>query len=237
MYTRLVWNNIRRAARDYVVYVVTLTVCVMLFYAFLSISSDHYHPDVGVEYDFTILSDGMKLSIGAVSLLLLFLIRYVNRYMLRPRQRDFAVLAVMGMEQRVIAWLFFAETFFVGMIAVAGGILGGAVVSQFITAMLMRIYERAYRFQWMLFSDTVGWTVLFFGGCFLVIGLCNVCMIRKTVIIEMLTANRRNEPELKRAGGCRRSPHAISCWQYGCFRRGFRKYIFTMIPDFRFRRD
>ncbi len=35
MYTRLVWNNIRRAARDYIVYVVTLTVCVMLFYAFL----------------------------------------------------------------------------------------------------------------------------------------------------------------------------------------------------------
>ena len=209
MYTRLVWNNIRRAARDYVVYVVTLTVCVMLFYAFLSISSDHYHPDVGVEYDFTLLSDGMKLSIGAVSLLLLFLIQYVNRYMLRTRQRDFAVLAVMGMEQRVIAWLFFAETFFVGMIAVAGGILGGAVVSQFITAMLMRIYERAYRFEWMLFPDTVGWTVLFFGCCFLVMGLCNVRTIRKTVIIEMMTANRRNEPELKKS---RWMPAVTACY-------------------------
>ena len=105
-------NNIRRAARDYVVYVVTLTVCVMLFYAFLSISSNWYHPDLGMEYDFTLLSDGMKLAIGAVSLLLLFLICHVNRYMLRARQRDFAVLAVMGHGARkVIAWLFLRKPF------------------------------------------------------------------------------------------------------------------------------
>lgn len=232
MYTRLVWNNIRRAARDYVVYVVTLTVCVMLFYAFLSISSNWYHPDLGMEYDFTLLSDGMKLAIGAVSLLLLFLICHVNRYMLRARQRDFAVLAVMGMEQKVIAWLFFAETFFVGMIAVAGGILGGAVVSQFITAMLMRIYERAYQFQWMLFPDTVGWTFLFFGVCFLVVGLSDVRTIRRTAIIEMLTANRRNEPELKKS---RWMPAVTACYlllTVWMLETGIQKIYFYYDPRF-----
>lgn len=232
MYTRLVWNNIRRAARDYVVYVVTLTVCVMLFYAFLSISSNWYHPDLGMEYDLTLLSDGMKLAIGAVSLLLLFLICHVNRYMLRARQRDFAVLAVMGMEQKVIAWLFFAETFFVGMIAVSGGILGGAVVSQFITAMLMRIYERAYQFQWRLFPDTVGWTFLFFGVCFFWVGLSDVRTIRRTAIIEMLTANRRNEPELKKS---RWMPAVAACYlllTVWMFETGIQKIYFYYDPRF-----
>ena len=109
MYAKLILRSARRSVRDYLVYIVTLTLCVTLFYAFLSVSSRYYQPDIGVEYDFTLLSDGMKLAICGVTLILLFLIQFVNRYMLRSRQKEFALEAGLGMEQRTIAWLFFAE--------------------------------------------------------------------------------------------------------------------------------
>ena len=83
MYAKLVLRNARRSIQDYLVYLLTMTICVTLFYSFLSISSSHYEPDIGTEYDFTMLSDGMKLAICAVTLILLFLIRFVNHYMLR----------------------------------------------------------------------------------------------------------------------------------------------------------
>ncbi len=111
MYAKLVFRNAKRSAKDYLVYIVTMTICVTLFYSFLSISSRYYQPDIGSEYDFTLLSDGMKIAICGITLFLLFLIRFVNQYMLRRRQREFAVQSIMGMEQKTIARLFFAETF------------------------------------------------------------------------------------------------------------------------------
>ena len=61
MYAKLVFRNAKRSVKDYLVYIVTMTICVTLFYAFLSISSSYYSPDIGSEYDFTLLSDGMKI--------------------------------------------------------------------------------------------------------------------------------------------------------------------------------
>ena len=129
MYAKLVLRNARRSIQDYLVYLLTMTVCVTLFYSFLSISSSYYEPDIGTEYDFTMLSDGMKLAICAVTLILLFLIRFVNHYMLRRKQREFALQSVMGMEQRTIGRLFFAETFLMGLVSIAAGIFLGVFCS------------------------------------------------------------------------------------------------------------
>lgn len=111
MYAKLIFRSARRSARDYLVYILTMTICAALFYGFLSISSRFYQPDIGAEYNYSMLSDGMKMAICGVTLLLLFLIRFANRYMLRSRQKEFALEAVMGMEQRTIARLFFARPF------------------------------------------------------------------------------------------------------------------------------
>lgn len=145
MYAKLIFRNAKRSSKDYLVYVVTMTICVMLFYAFLSITSKYYHPDVGTEYEFTLVSDGLKMGVFAVTLLLLFLIRHVNNYMLRRKQKEFAIQSVMGMEQRTVAWLFFTETFFMGAISILIGILLGVFCSQFITGMLLSAYGKAYK--------------------------------------------------------------------------------------------
>ncbi len=199
MYAKLVLRNARRSVRDYLIYLVTMTICVAMFYSFLSISSSYYHPDIGSEYNFTILSDGMKVAVCAISLLLLFLIRFVNNYMLRRRQREFAVQAVMGMEQKTIGRLFFAETFLMGMVSIVIGIFLGVFCSQFITAMLLTSYGKSYELSWTLFPDTVFLTVCFFVFSFLVVGIFHTRTIRKTKIIDMLAADRKNDPELKKS--------------------------------------
>ena len=199
MYAKLILRSARRSARDYLVYIVTLTICTTLFYAFLSVSSRFYRPDIGVEYNFTVLSDGMKVAICAVTLLLVFLIRFVNRYMLRSRQQEFALEAMMGMEQRTIGRLFFAEALIMGGAAVILGIGLGAVCSQFITALLLTSYGRPYQPAWTLFPDTALWTAAVFLLIFLVVGLSNTRAIRRTKIIDMLSAGRRNEAPLQRS--------------------------------------
>ena len=199
MYAKLIFRNAKRSARDYLIYIVTMTICVMLFYAYLSITSRYYNPDIGTEYDFTFVSDGLKLAICAVTLLLLFLIRYVNNYMLRRKQKEFAIQSVMGMEQKTIAWIFFAETFLMGAVSIVFGIFSGVFCSQFITAMLLSTYGQSYQLVWTLFPDTVILTICFFSCSLLAVGLLNVCTIRKIRIIDMLHADRQNDPHIKKS--------------------------------------
>lgn len=42
MYAKLVFRNAKRSVKDYLIYIVTMTICVTLFYSFLSISSRYY---------------------------------------------------------------------------------------------------------------------------------------------------------------------------------------------------
>lgn len=199
MYAKLIFRNAKRSVKDYLVYIVTMTICVTLFYAFLSISSSYYNPDIGSEYDFTLLSDGMKIAICMITLLLLFLIRFVNHYMLRRKQKEFAVQSIMGMEQKTIGRIFFAETLIMGMFSILIGIFFGVLCSQFITAMLLTAYGKPYEITWTLFPDTVLLTVVFFVASFFVEGIFNTRTIQKTKIIDMLSAEKENEPELKKS--------------------------------------
>ncbi|MDE6965086.1 MAG: FtsX-like permease family protein, partial [Lachnospiraceae bacterium] len=178
MYAKLVFKNAERSIKDYLIYIVTLTICVTLFYSFLSVSSSYYQPDMGSEYDFALLGDGMKTAICAITLLVLFLIRFANNYMLQSRQKEFAVLAVMGMEQKTIGRLFFAETFVMGIISLVTGIFFGVLCSQFITAMLLTSYGKTYRLTWTLFPDTVLLTAIFFIFSSFIVGLFNIRSVR-----------------------------------------------------------
>ncbi|MCM1090102.1 MAG: ABC transporter permease [Butyrivibrio sp.] len=199
MYAKLIFRNVKRSAKDYLVYVVTMTICVMLFYAFLSITSKYYNPDIGTEYEFTLVNDGLKLAICAVTLLLLFLIRYVNNYMLRRKQKELAIQSVMGMEQRVVAWIFFTETLLMGAVSIIVGIFLGMFCSQFITAMLLSAYGQDYKLSWTLFPDTVILTICFFSLSLWAVGLLNVRTIRRIKIIDMLYADRQNDPHIQKS--------------------------------------
>lgn len=197
MYAKLIWRNARRSFGDYLIYIVTLTLCVAMFYAFLSIASDYYQPDIGAEFDLSLLGSNTKRAVLGITLLLLFLVKYVNNFMLLRRQQEFAIQTVMGMEQKTTALLFFAETLIMGAAALVIGILAGALLAQIITAMQMNSLGYPYRVTWTLYPDTCLLTILFFLASFTVIGLQNVRTIRKIKVIDMLQAQRQGEAAKK----------------------------------------
>ena len=90
MYFRLAFQNVKRSIKDYLIYIMTLTACISLFYAFLSITSRYYRPDIGEEFNLEVLGDGMLLVIILITMLLIFLVQYVNRFMIRNQQKEFA---------------------------------------------------------------------------------------------------------------------------------------------------
>ncbi len=89
MYAKLALENVKKSTKDYLIYIVTLTACISMFYAFLSISSNYYDPNIGAEFNLDILGDGIKYAILLITVLLMFLMQYVNHFMIQRRKREF----------------------------------------------------------------------------------------------------------------------------------------------------
>lgn len=111
MYTKLALRNVKRSAKDYLIYVITLILSVGLFYGFMSIASPYYNELLPVKINLEILNKAMRIAVPIVALLVVFLISYVNTYMLRRKQKEFAVQTIIGMEQRTVAFIFFCFLF------------------------------------------------------------------------------------------------------------------------------
>ena len=123
MYAKLALRNVKRSAKDYLIYVITLILSVGLFYGFMSIASPYYNESLPVKINLEILNKAMRIAVPIVALLVIFLISYVNTYMLRRKQKEFAVQTIIGMEQRAVAFIFFMETMIMGAISIILGIL------------------------------------------------------------------------------------------------------------------
>ena len=132
MYAKLALRNVKRSAKDYLIYVITLILSVGLFYGFMSIASPYYNESLPVKINLEILNKAMRIAVPIVALLVVFLISYVNTYMLRRKQKEFAVQTIIGMEQRTVAFIFFVETMIMGAISIIFGILLGIGLSQIV---------------------------------------------------------------------------------------------------------
>ncbi len=193
MYVKLAIRNVKRSSNDYLIYLLTMVLSVGLFYGFLSITSPFYNSRLPIQMNLEYFSDKMKIIVPLIAMLLVFLITYVNRYMIKRRKKEFALQIIMGMEQRMVAYLFFIEMLLMGLIAVALGILLGTLMSQLVSAIIMTSFGESYRMYFSVYPDTIGWTLLFFTALFVIIGFGNIRVIRKQKIIDMLHEEQQTE--------------------------------------------
>ena len=132
MLCKLAWGNVRRAGRDYLVYLLTLTLAVTVFYAFNTIS---------VQVDLagvTAQNAGMGETLGGIisgltvflAVVMGFLMVYANNFIMKRRKKEFGLYQVLGMSKGQVARIMTFETLFVSMAALALGIVCGLALSQ-----------------------------------------------------------------------------------------------------------
>ena len=200
MYAKLAKSNAKKSIKDYLIYFITITICVSLFYAITSISSSSYELITEKSYNFRSLKLILKYATYIITAILILLVAYVNQYMIRRRKREFATYILLGVEQKSVAWIFFIETLVIGILAIISGIFIGTLFSQAITAIVLISAKQEVVFRFKLYMDTVGITFIFFISMFCIIGLYNIIVLRKIKLIDMLNANKQVEFKFKRSG-------------------------------------
>ncbi len=200
MYVKLAKSNAKKSIKDYLIYFITITICVSLFYAITSLSSSSYELITEKSYNFKALKLILQYSSYVITGTLILLVAYVNKYMIRRRKREFATYVLLGVEQKSVAFMFFIETLIIGILAIISGIFIGTLFSQAITAIVLISAKQEVIFSLKLYMDTVGITFIFFISMFCIIGLYNFIVLRKIKLIDMLNAHKQVEFQFKRSG-------------------------------------
>lgn len=194
MLCKLAWGNVRRAGRDYLVYLLTLTLGVTVFYAFNTISMQ---VDIaGIDEEGlaqvmgSILGDLTYFLAGVMA----FLMVYANNFIMKRRKKEFGLYQVLGMGRGRVATIMALETVIVSVVAFVAGIVLGVGLSQlmsFFTASLFKTQIANFHFFFSVHAFNL--TLACMLVMFVLTLLLNLRAVRRTKLIELMGAERRNE--------------------------------------------
>lgn len=196
MYFKIALNNVRKSFKDYSIYFLTLTLGVCIFYAFNSIGDQKAFLELGkrqAEYIKVLqwLISGISVFISCV---LGGLILYANNFLVKKRKKELGIYMTLGMGKNKISKILTYETALVGIISLVVGLGVGIIVSQGISAFASKLFEVSLsNYKFLLSTDAILKTVLYFGIIFILVMIFNTFVISKYKLIDMLTAAKKNE--------------------------------------------
>ncbi|MDK0620195.1 ABC transporter permease [Clostridium perfringens] len=196
MYFKIALNNVRKSFKDYSIYFLTLTLGVCIFYAFNSIGDQKAFLELGkrqAEYINILqrLISGISVFISCV---LGGLILYANNFLVKKRKKELGIYMTLGMGKNKISKILTYETALVGIISLVVGLGVGIIVSQGISAFASKLFEVSLsNYKFLLSTDAILKTVLYFGIIFILVMIFNTFVISKYKLIDMLTAAKKNE--------------------------------------------
>lgn len=194
MLCKLAWGNVRRAGRDYLVYLLTLTLGVTVFYAFNTISMQ---VDIA-GIDEKGLAQVMGSTLGNLTYFLAgvmaFLMVYANNFIMKRRKKEFGLYQVLGMGRGRVATIMALETVIVSVGAFVAGIVLGVGLSQLMTFFTASLFKtQIANFHFFFSVHAFNLTLACMLVMFVLTLLLNLRAVRRTKLIELMGAERRNE--------------------------------------------
>lgn len=194
MLCKLAWGNVRRAGRDYLVYLLTLTLGVTVFYAFNTISMQ---VDIA-GIDEKGLAQVMGSMLGNLTYFLAgvmaFLMVYANNFIMKRRKKEFGLYQVLGMGRGRVATIMALETVIVSVVSFVAGIVLGVGLSQLMTFFTASLFKtQIANFHFFFSVHAFNLTLACMLVMFVLTLLLNLRAVRRTKLIELMGAERRNE--------------------------------------------
>lgn len=189
-------KNIKKSFKDYAIYFVTLILGVCIFYLFNSMDSQTAILEVTSRQSemIDLLEQVLSYISVFVSFILGFLIIYASRFLIKKRNKEFGVYMTLGMSKRKISLLLLIETFIIGLISLALGLLLGIILSQITSIFVANLFEANMSKFTFNFSKTALFkTIIYFGIIYFIVMIFNTIIVNKNKLIDLLQASKKQE--------------------------------------------
>lgn len=196
MLFKLSLSNIRKSLRDYAVYFFTLIIGVSVFYLFNAIETQTLYLSVSQDTRemITLLNRILSGTSVFVAVVLGLLIVYASRFLMKRRNREFALYLTLGMSKSGISLLLLAETVMIGLGSLGVGLLIGIGLSQITSAFVASLFEADMTsYHFIVSTSAIVKTLIYFGIMYIVVMLFNTVMIGRRKLIDLMNSGKRGE--------------------------------------------
>ena len=142
MLFKLAISNAKRSIKDYLIYIVTITIAFSLMFSFNLISNSK---------DILELADMMKnfrIAMIFVSLIVCFvlgfLINYMIKFIFKRRSKEFGLYLLLGISKKDISLMFILENLILGFISLVLSFFVGILLSTIISSIILNIFNAPY---------------------------------------------------------------------------------------------
>ena len=206
MLFKLSLKNITKSIKDYAIYFLTLILGIAIFYVFNAIDDQVVMMDVSSStYEIIKLMTTTLSGVSVfVSFVLAFLIIYASRFLMKRRNKEFAIYLTLGMSKRKISFILFLETLLVGILSLGVGIGIGFLLSQLMSIVVANMFEADLtKFEFIFSKGACLKTLIYFGIMYFVVMMFNTINISKYKLIDLINSNKKSEKvKLKNSWFC-----------------------------------
>ena len=196
-FPRLALVNLARNSRFYGPYLLSCGAVAAMYYILRFLTRNEVINTVrGAAY----LQAMMSIGCVVVSLFSVVILLYANSFVMKRRQRELGLYNILGLEKRHIARMMLWETLMCAAVTIAGGILGGILLSRLILGLIVRLVRLPVAFGFSVSGKGIAETAALFGGLFVLTLACNLVRLGRARPIELLhsSAAGEREPRTKR---------------------------------------
>lgn len=181
-------RNAKRQTLDYIIYIITLVITVVLMLSFNMIVFSEEISAIIKEKSI------LPFMIVMVSMMVVFimgvLVNHITVFILKRRSREFGLYMLIGIENKDIAGMFLRENRSIYGFILAAGLFLGTCFFQVVKALICRMYAIPFRFSFEVSAEAVILT-LFYMGIILCIASVKVKrVIRQLNVRELISFDR-----------------------------------------------
>jgi len=160
MLNKLAIRNVKRSFKDYLIYLITVTIAFGLMFAFNLITTSK---------EVIELADSMRnfkaimyLTNGFIIVAICFLINYTNKFMFSRRSKEFGLYLVLGIKKKQITRMFTLENIMLGCVSLFISLPLGYLFSILMSAVIMNFFKLPHLVKISFNLSAVGILVLYF---------------------------------------------------------------------------
>lgn len=189
LYRHLAWDGIRKNSRLYVPYLLTGVGAVSFFYILVALARLPEGTLPGSGSVQVILNLG-SFVLWVFSLLLLF---YTHSFLIRRRNREFALYNVLGMGKGDISRILCWESLLSGGLSLLGGLALGVVLSKLAELGLMRVMGLEADMTYRVSAGGLLMALGLYGAIYLLILLSSLLRVRRSTAIQLMRSEAVGE--------------------------------------------
>ncbi|MBM7688467.1 hypothetical protein BCR24_06745 [Enterococcus ureilyticus] len=194
MIFNLSWKNFKGQFLNYLVYFVSMTFAVVVYYCFSAIT---YNRNLTNRVEQEIHIDGaMNLGGILVVIMILGFMFAANHFFLLKRGKEIGLYQLIGMRKEQISFLFFIETVILGALSLITGIILGIIFSKLFSMILAKAMFLQVESLFYISIPSMIQTSIAFAFMLLAVSLRSSWLIYRYQVSDLLSKKRKKTAEI-----------------------------------------